>query len=244
MHAGFSLLALIPARSGSKGLPNKNVLNCAGKPLIEWTIAAAHGAVEIDEIIVSTDSENIAAVSANAGASVPFIRPASLAADNSSMLDVIKHAWENHLDSNGRYFDYVVLLQPTSPLRSSTHISEAIRLYFRSRRSDEDTLASVHPVNSKYGWLMERVGTGGYIEFCRDVRQENPQRQELPSFFLPNGAIFVIKGDNIAGGIYHSSTLSYVMDPRDSIDIDTQEDFRLAEETLRSRCDLEISRSS
>jgi CMP-N,N'-diacetyllegionaminic acid synthase len=88
MYAGFSVLALIPARGGSKGLPNKNVLDCAGKPLIEWTISAALGASAIDDVLVSTDADDIAAVSRRAGASVPFLRPAELAGDESSMLDV------------------------------------------------------------------------------------------------------------------------------------------------------------
>lgn len=93
MYAGFSVLALIPARGGSKGLPNKNVLDCAGKPLIEWTIAAARGASAIDDVLVSTDADDIAAVSRRAGASVPFLRPTELAGDESSMLDVIRHTW-------------------------------------------------------------------------------------------------------------------------------------------------------
>ncbi len=232
MHAGFSLLALIPARGGSKGLPKKNILNCAGKPLIEWTITAARGASAIDDVLVSTDSNDIAAASKRAGASVPFLRPAALAGDDSSMLDVIKHSWETHLDANGQRFDYIVLLQPTSPLRTSVHISSAIELYFTNRRSDDDTMASVYQVGRKLGWLMKTSDDGNYVHFAMDVHSGNPQRQKLEQYYIPNGAIFVVKGCGISEGLYRENTLPYVMDELDSIDVDTRADFELAERRL------------
>jgi CMP-N,N'-diacetyllegionaminic acid synthase len=235
MYDGFSLLALIPARSGSKGLPNKNVLDCAGKPLIEWTISAALGVSAIDDVLVSTDAEDIAEASRRAGATVPFLRPAKLATDDSSMLDVIRHAWETHADADGRRFDYIVLLQPTSPLRTSAHISEAVEFYFKNRRSDDDTLASVYPVGQKHGWLMQTTGDGDYIRFCMDVSSGNPQRQKLKPYYLPNGAIFVVRGGGLAEGLYRDNTLPFVMDPSDSIDIDTHDDFRQAESLLQAR---------
>jgi len=235
MHAGFSVLALIPARSGSKGLQNKNVLDCAGKPLIEWTILAARGASTINDVLVSTDADNIAAVSRRAGASVPFLRPAELAEDDSSMLDVIRHAWETHVAVDGRRFDYIVLLQPTSPLRTSAHIDEAVDFYFKNRRSDDDTLASVFPVGQKHAWLMQTSSDGNYIRFCLDVRTSNPQRQKLEPYYLPNGAIFIVRGGDFAEGLYRDNTLPFVMDVADSVDIDTYDDFREAEALLCQR---------
>ena len=163
MFEDLSLLALIPARSGSKGLPNKNTLQCAGKPLIEWSISAAQKVNYIDDVLVTTDSEEIASISMNAGASIPFLRPAFLAEDDSSMLDVIKHAWDNHLSKSGQHYDYVVLLQPTSPLRTSNHIKEAIDFYFTNCKSGADTLSSVYPVSQKHGWLMEATNNSEYI---------------------------------------------------------------------------------
>jgi CMP-N,N'-diacetyllegionaminic acid synthase len=234
MYAGYSVLALIPARGGSKGLPNKNVLDCAGKPLIEWTILAALGASTIDDVLVSTDADDIATASRHAGASVPFLRPAELAGDESSMIDVISHAWEAHVDANGRRFDYIVLLQPTSPLRTSAHIDEAVEFYFKNRRSDDDTLASVYPVGQKLGWLMQASGDGDYIRFCMDVRSGNPQRQILNQYYLPNGAIFVVRGGGFAEGLYRENTLPFVMESSDSIDIDTYDDFKEAEKYLNS----------
>lgn len=235
MYSGFSLLALIPARGGSKGLPNKNILECAGRPLIGWTIAAARESGLIDDVLVSTDAPDIAAVARRMGASVPFMRPAHLATDDSSMLDVMAHAWEEHLDADGRRFDYVVLLQPTSPLRTSRHIRAAIKLYFSSRQGDDDTLASVFPVGQKHGWLMQTADDSGYVRFCMDVRAANPQRQKLKPYYLPNGAIFVVKGTAISGGLYRENTLPFIMDVADSIDIDTREDFQEAEEALLLR---------
>lgn len=232
MYDGFSLLALIPARGGSKGLPNKNVLDCAGKPLIGWTISAALGASAIDDVLVSTDAAGIAAAARRAGASVPFLRPAELAGDDASMLDVIRHAWETHTDASGRRFDYIVLLQPTSPLRTSAHIDEAVKFYFNNRRSDDDTLASVYPVSPKHGWLMQTTIDGDYIRFCMNVRSGNPQRQKMNQYFLPNGAIFIVRGGNFTEGLYRTNTLPFVMDASDSIDIDTYEDFMNAETSL------------
>ena len=128
------LLALITARGGSKRLPKKNILKLANKPLIAWTIEASLKSPYIDEVIVSTDDVEIAEISRSYGADVPFIRPPELATDNASSIDVLKHAvlTLNNLD---RHFDYLILLQPTSPLRKATHINEAIKMYV-DKKSD------------------------------------------------------------------------------------------------------------
>ena len=235
MYGGFSILAVIPARAGSKGLPNKNIIDCTGRPLIEWSISAAINVNFIDEVLVSTDSEEISDVARGAGASVPFLRPDKLATDDSSILDVISHAWDNHFRSNGECFDYVVLLQPTSPLRTSAHISAAIKLYFESSQSDEDTLASVYRVSPKNGWLMQVEDHSGYINFCFDVSSKNPQRQKLKPYYLPNGAIFIVKGSTLRDGLYRKNTIPFIMDASDSVDIDTADDLKDAEALLAAR---------
>jgi len=232
MFNGYSLLALIPARSGSKGLLEKNIMNCAGRPLIEWTISAAKDVSFFDDVIVSTDSSKIAKIAKIAGASVPFIRPEEFASDDASLISVVKHAWESHLTSDGNNFDYIVLLQPTSPLRDVFHIKEAIELYFKSRKSENDTLASVYKVDKKNGWLLQSHNNDQYINFCFNVDLSNPQRQKLKPLYLPNGAIFIIRGDSIERGIYHKNTIPFVMDEDDSEDIDTIEDFRIVENIL------------
>jgi CMP-N,N'-diacetyllegionaminic acid synthase len=235
MYQEASLLAVIPARAGSKGLPNKNVRECAGKPLIAWTISAARDTPFIDDVLVSTDSEEIADVSRRAGASVPFLRPAPLATDDASLLAAIEHAWQRHERPGGGRYEYVVILQPTSPLRSAAHIREAIHCYFANRLTDHDTLASVYELSSKHGWLMERAEDGRYVRFSLDVATGNPQRQGLRNYYLPNGAIFVARGEALGAGLYHRNTLPFVMAAADSVDVDTLDDFREADAALRAR---------
>lgn len=234
MYGRDSLLAFIPARGGSKGLANKNILPCAGRPLIEWTIAAARAASAIDDVLVSTDSEQIAAVARRAGGAVPFLRPSELSTDDSSLFDAVNHAWRRHL-RNGQHYDYVVVLQPTSPLRSTDHISAAIDYYFRNRKTEHDTLASVYEVDRKFGWLMQVTEATGYVGFCFDMRTDNPQRQKLGTHYLPNGAIFIVRGEALERGPYGRNTLPFVMPAADSIDIDTLDDLKRAEDALNTR---------
>lgn len=235
MYQGSSILALIPARGGSKGLPNKNILDCAGKPLIEWSIAAARAVSYVDDVLVSTDADRIAEVSRQAGASVPFLRPRELASDSASLQDAIEHAWENHRTVSGRRFDYILILQPTSPLRTAAHIRAAIEFYFTNRQNEDDTLASVYQVGQKFGWLMQPEQDSPYIRFCMDVSLRNPQRQELKPYYLPNGAIFIVKGEAVSAGLYTGHTLPFIMDAMESVDIDTREDLLDADSRLGAR---------
>ena len=229
MYDNCSILAFIPARAGSKGLPNKNIENFAGKPLIEWTISAANNVNFFDDVIVSTNSEKIANISSLAGASVPFLRPDEIAQDNSNIWDAVKHGWLNHLDPNGKHFDYVVMLQPTSPLRNSEHILSAIEHYFNNRNSDQDTLISVMESDKKNNYMMQIQKETGYINLCLDVNKNYLNRQDLKPIFLPNGAIFIIKGTEIDGGVYRKNTIPFIMDISNSIDIDYKDDFMKAE---------------
>jgi CMP-N-acetylneuraminic acid synthetase len=211
------------------------VLDCAGKPLIAWTIAAAKAVVAIDDVIVSTDSPEIAEVARRAGAAVPFLRPPALATDDAGLVHVLQHAWEQHPAASGLRHDYIVLLQPTSPLRGAQHIAAAIEQYFGKRRSDDDTLASICNAGGKLGWLMSEAEDSRYIHFCFDVNTANPQRQKLPNYYLPNGAIFIARGATLMQGLYRANTLAYIMNPVDSVDIDTLDDLRAAERILLTR---------
>ena len=226
-----SILAVIPARAGSKGLPNKNALKCAGVPLIEWTLRAALESKYVDRVVISTDSREIASIASSFEDTIPLIRPYELATDNASVVDVLEHAWNSTLNVDGKSYDYVVLLQPTSPLRNSSHLNDAIEHYFDSRLSDRDTLASVYKVDNKNGWLMQ-MNNDKYIKFCFDKRLKNYQRQDLNNFYLPNGAVFILKGVGIKDGLYRENTIPYKMSASDSIDIDSLEDLILAEAQL------------
>ena len=237
MFRNHSLLALIPARSGSKGLPDKNITNCAGKPLIEWSILAAKKVKFFDDVVVSTDSEKIADIATHAGASVPFLRPNKLAKDESSVIDVANHAWSNHLRPNGERFDYIVLLLPTSPLRTSGQLISAIEHYFKKRKTDEDTLVSVYEVDKHNHWIMQQH-ENGYIGFCLDdVQTKNPRRQELKPLFRPNGVVYICKGTEIDEGFYPKAQniIPFVMGDSDSQDIDNYDDLRKAENLLIQR---------
>lgn len=230
-----SFLAVIPARGGSKGLPQKNILKCAGKPLIGWTIGAALSCSRIDKVLVSTDCAEIASVSSELGAHVPFLRPPELAEDSSSMVDVLRHAWENCFDNNNQRYSHVVLLQPTSPLRSVSHIKSALD-YYSEIGSGADTLVSVYRAPEKSGWLMSPDSNDErYIKFCFDVSSGNPMRQRLKQYFMPNGALYIARGECLDAGLYSPRTLFYVMSFEDSIDIDTKAEFDQAEKILLSR---------
>ena len=236
MRDQYSLLAFIPARGGSKGLPNKNILDCAGKPLIAWTIEAARAVCAIDEVFVSTDKEQIADVARKSGASVPFLRPAELATDSASLMDALTHAWTTLRNGEGKAYDYIVVLQPTSPLRTRAHIELALDHYFETRGSENDSLASVYPVPPKFGWLMQKsVEPAGYIDFCFDICSSNAQRQSLKPYYMPNGAIFVVRGTVLGKGFYTERTIPFVMAPAESVDIDTRAEFDQAAELLRAR---------
>ncbi len=235
MYEGQTLLAVIPARAGSKGLPNKNILHCAGRPLIDWTIAAGLESKFIDQVIVSSDSKNILDTAARFKECLPLARPCELAVDEADMVDVLDHAWQNCLNSAGEHFDYIVLLQPTSPLRTSLHIDEAIKFYFERSHSETDTLASVYLADKKNGWLMHLDNANGYIKFCFDVVSSNPQRQQLNSYYFPNGAIFILKACTVKKGLYRANTIPFMMANNESIDIDNLEDFKAAENLLLAR---------
>ncbi len=227
------ILAIIAAREGSKGLPQKNVLDCAGKPLIAWTVEAALQSKYINQTLVNTDSQAIADVAEQFGAWIPFLRPAELAQDESSIIDVINDVIMR-LKISKQQFDYVMLLQPTSPLRTAKHIDEAIEKYFSTKMSDKDTLISVTKVDSKALWVLGEDDDSGYIFNHFDVNlSDNSRRQALPDCYVPNGAIYLARVDGFQG-FYGKQTRSYLMDEISSLDIDYQADLDRADDYLRN----------
>ncbi|MFA6238854.1 MAG: acylneuraminate cytidylyltransferase family protein [Bacteriovorax sp.] len=224
------ILAIIPARSGSKGLPDKNILPLCGKPLLGHTIDAALRSGVITKVVVSTDSENYRAIAIAEGAEVPFLRPKDLADDSSSIADVIHHSLE-YFEKQGESFDLVILLQPTSPLRRPEHIKEAVEKYEREAISGVETLISIVKAPVKSKWLMDIKNN--YINFCFDFNLTNPQRQQLSQLYLPNGAIYIATAKHFDKSFCTDKTLYYEMNDIDSTDIDTIEDFQLAERQMK-----------
>ena len=223
MIKGKSVLAVIPARSGSKGLPNKNILELAGKPLIAWSIEAASESKYIDRLIISTDSKEIADAAKQYNCDVPFMRPPELATDDANLNDVILHA----LDKLEDPYDIVMVLQPTSPLRKSKDIDQALEFM---QKNNILAVVSICSSNKPLHWHFT-LETDGKLKpvFKNNIFYTN--RQEHPPTYNPNGALYIAKTDyyrNIKT-FYTCSTFAYLMPPERSVDIDNQIDFFTAE---------------
>jgi N-acylneuraminate cytidylyltransferase len=207
MIKGKSVLALIPARGGSKGVPGKNIRPAGGKPLIAWTIEASRASRYVDRTILSSDDPAIAAVAMQFGCEVPFMRPAELATDKADSMGVVRHA----LTALSERYDCMVLLQPTSPLRAASDIDAALELYVDSGAS---TCVSVCEPDKHPYWMLKMDADGS-----------------APQIFALNGAIYVAPADFLAGGgdFITAGTIGYVMPKDRSFDIDTELDLRLAD---------------
>jgi CMP-N,N'-diacetyllegionaminic acid synthase len=224
-------VGLIPARAGSKGVKDKNIRPFAGKPLIAWTIETAMRCKRIDHVFVTTDSEEIARVSKNSGAEV-IIRPAELASDQTPMLDTALHALDEFARIQGKKAELLVLLQPTSPLRISKDVDEAMDLFLAS---DCDSVVSVSDSNKKaYRSFRNR---SGFLEPLLGWEWIGANRQDLPILLEPNGAIYIIKPEVLRRekAFITRRTVPYLMPQERSVDIDTPADFALAEWYLSRR---------
>ncbi len=218
------VLGIIPARGGSVGIPNKNIRQLHGKPLIAWTIESGKKSTVIDRLIVSTDSEAIADVSRFYGCDVPFMRPAEFAASDSPGELTVIHA----LEQLGG-FDIVVLLQPTSPLRSSDDIDSAVRLLVETESESCISVTESHPHPN---W-MKRMVHGKLRPFLTDAIA--PTRQSLEPVYGMNGAVYVakVKAFLEARGFHTDNIAGYVMPAHRSLDIDTEYDLILCERLIQ-----------
>ncbi|MCH7826988.1 MAG: acylneuraminate cytidylyltransferase family protein [Bacteroidetes bacterium] len=228
------MIAIIPARGGSKGLPGKNIMELNGKPLIAYTIETALNSKQIDRIILSTDDEAIADICRNTGVEIPFMRPKELAQDNSLAKDTYIYTIERlNNEFNCNYSEFIVL-QPTSPLRTAADINKAIELF---RKRQADSVISVCEFNHPIQWAKKIDNEGKLLNFFNKDLNENLNRQELPTAFIPNGAIFILKYDLLKKkySYYSNKTYAYKMKLENSIDIDTQLDFEFAEFLMRKK---------
>jgi len=219
-----SIMAIIPARGGSKGIPQKNIKKLGEKPLIAYTIEEALRSEYLDHVFVSTEDPEIAEISIKYGAEV-IDRPSVLAGDSSKTVDVILHAVE-YLEKNGIRPQIIVLLQPTSPLRNTGDIDAAIKLFLDN---ECDSVISVCEPDHSPFWCF--TVNGKYLRPLFDQRYKNTRRQDLPTAVMPNGAIYVSSPESIRKleGFYGDRTIPYCMPPERSIDIDTPLDFIVAE---------------
>jgi len=233
MYKGKNILGLIPARGGSKGLQRKNIKPLLGKPLIAWTIEQALASKYLDRIIVSTDDKEIADISKKYDAEVPFVRPQELAADEARGIDVVLHAvdWLKN-NSKRKQYDLLMLLQPTSPLRTKEDIDEAIEYFFLK---EAKAIISVCEVDHHPFWANTLPEDGCMEDF---IREEiiNKNRQELPKFYRLNGAIYIAYCNYIKEqkNFFGKKTFAYIMPRERSIDIDSKIDFDLVEILMKN----------
>lgn len=219
----MKVLGLIPARGGSKSIPNKNLADLGGHPLIKWTIDAARESA-LSRIVVSTDSVEIANVCRDLGAEVPFLRPTSLASDETQSIDVVIHA----IQTLDELFDSVMLLQPTSPFRASNDINEALRI-----KTDDSSVISVAAVEGTHPARMKFLEDGYLIDppFVEDV--ENMPRQFLRPMYIRNGAIYLTDISDISKKTFKGARSRALIMPKErSLNIDSQFDLLIARAML------------
>ncbi|WP_207491894.1 cytidylyltransferase domain-containing protein [Aridibaculum aurantiacum] len=221
-------LCIIPARSGSKGVPGKNIKLLNGRPLIHYTIEAALSSSLLDNTIISTDSEKIAAMVKGTGVKVPFIRPANLAQDNTPTFHVIKHAIQ-FFDCLGEMYDNVVLLQPTCPFREMGFVDRCIEHFVAT---GADSLVSVQKVPHQYNphWVFE-PNLNGFLKIATGEEKIIPSRQQLPDAFVRDGSVYVFKADSLrhSHNMYgHNIAMLESTSPY-HVNIDTPADWEVAE---------------
>ena len=220
-----TFLAIIPARGGSKRLPRKNILDLCGKPLISWSIEAALKSKYISKVVVSSDDEEILNISSNFGADI-IKRPYELANDTATTFDTVKHTIDNFEN-----YDYIVLLQPTSPLRNVKHIDEAIELL---EEKQADAIVSVCEMDHSPLWSNTLPKDGNMNNFLRD-EVLNKRSQDLEKYYRVNGAVYICKTDKLLENksfFLKDNIFAYIMDRKSSIDIDEEIDFLFAQRVI------------
>lgn len=227
------IIALIPARGKSKGLPGKNKKLLFGCPLIAWSIIEAKKSKFIDRVIVSTDSKEIAKISNRYGAEVPFLRPAKLASDNARVADVALHAIRFIERQDKCKYKYLVLLQPTSPLRLCSDIDVAIDKFFRCNKAD--ALISVSEAYENPFW-MQVIKKNDFLSPLLKQKNEQHRRQDLPCVYRINGAIYICKISSLSKErtFCPKKSIGFLMPKERSIDIDDSFDFKLAEFLMKN----------
>ena len=224
------MIAIIPARGGSKGLPGKNIRPLNGKPLIAYAVEAALKAKHIDRVIVSTDDEEIAKVAVQYGAELPFMRPAELATDTAMAVDNYIYTIGRLEKESGTAIDSFVVIQPTSPLRIAEDIDNAVELF---ESKDADSVVSYCKEDHPITWHKYLDEEGRFVNLF-EVSLKN--RQDLRVSYYPNGAVYVFKTSIIRERKYFTDkSYAYVMPKSRSVDVDTIDDFEYAEFLLRRR---------
>lgn len=233
MINGLKVLAVIPARGGSKGLPNKNIKPLLGLPLIAYSINEALKSNYLDEVFVSTDCPEIARTAENYGIRIPFLRPQELAQDNSTSMDVILHVIQ-YYENQGNVFDIVMMLEPTSPLREVSDIDNSIELLIHSKRAE--SVVGVCDVEAHHPDFLVRIEN----DFLRPYVNNDfivKRRQELDELFFFEGTVYVSYVESIKRrkNFYHSNTIGYIVPKWKSFEVDSLVDFIVIEAILEAK---------
>ncbi len=232
------ILGIITARGGSKGVPGKNIKLLGGQPLIAYSIEAAKKSGVFDRIILTTDDARIADVAKKYGCEVPFMRPKELAADDTQHLPVLRHTINWLKDNEGYVPDYVMTLFPTCPLRQPEHIREAVEII---TKTEADSVFGVSPVPGHYNPYRSMTKDAEdrlALINGQPVRKRIMRRQDLPASYASNGMIYLFKTDNLFkydedAGMLGDDVRALVIDPKYNVDIDTPEDWAIAEATFQ-----------
>jgi len=236
MPKNKKILAIIPARGGSKGIPGKNIKNFAGKPLIAWTILSALKS-KVDKIIVTTDDPQIAEAAKKHGAEVPFLRPKHLASDHVAIVPVIKHAVKWLKNNENYHPDGIALLYPTNPLRQAEHINQAIEI-FTDKQADCVFSVSEIPLHHHPYWMLKKTPDNHLISINNTPlkKKKLKQRQQLPTFYFRNDIIYLFRPGNLEekpSNVYSDKIEFFITDEIFNGDINILEDWHVTLEKFK-----------
>lgn len=233
MIAQERVLALIPARGGSKGIIRKNIRDLAGKPLLVWTVEAGLGSFYVDDVVVSTEDSEIARIAQTTGARVPCIRPLDLASDTARSIDVVLHMLDWLAKNEKVEYGWLLLLQPTSPLRTSKDIDHAIEAMLSA---DASSVISFSPVSSNPHWMVTILDNQRYRKSF-PLSTDAVRRQDLPQYYEYNGAIYLSRVNALKKHqtFEDDDTVLFEMDKQSSVDIDDEIDWVIAEALFARR---------
>ena len=231
----MKIVGIIPARGGSRSIPQKNIRMLGNKPLVAWTIEEALKS-GLDRVVVSTDDPTIKEIAEKYGAEVPFLRPANLAGDTTAIEPVLLHAFRWLKENNDYTADGIAFLPPTSPVREAAHINEAIKI-FENKKPDSVVSVFEAAANDNPHWMLRRGESGEITLFTGEPLEKiKDRRQELPTCYKRNDIIYILKPDNLYRGkptLYGNKVELYIMDEYFDVDINTEYDWLLCEFKLR-----------
>ena len=233
------VLVIVPARAGSKGLPGKNIRLLHGKPLLAWPIAAARGSAYVDRVIVSTDSAEFAEIAKAHGGDVPFLRPAELASDTAPSLGFQLHALDTFA-TQGEHYDYLVILEPTSPLTEARDVDAALEA-LHAARDVADAIVGVAPMDTVHpAFCVTRADDGRIAPFGTADFAHMPRRQDLAPVFALDGTLYIsaVPALRALHTFYHARTLGYVTDKARAFEVDDLVDFICIEALMARRDEI------